>query len=80
LHQAYSEHPKDNLTKAAEEMYGKLLVWFSIPCSLFCSVFHRLFPVAVLLRKLTDAAGGKSEDAKAPLKAIRNALDTIVAS
>lgn len=55
LHQAYSEHPRENLTKAAEEMY-------------------------VLLRKLTDAAGGKSEDAKAPLKAIRNALDTIVSN
>lgn len=37
-------------------------------------------PAAELLRKLTDAAGGKSEDAKAPLKAVRNALDTIVSN
>ena len=35
---------------------------------------------AVLLRKLTDATSGKSEDAKAPLKAVRNAIDTIVSS
>jgi len=45
----------------------------------FLSV-HGLLPIAVLLRKLTDAAGGRSEDAKAPLKAIRNALDIIVST
>lgn len=33
--------------------------------------------IYVLLRRLMDAAGGKSEDAKAPLKAIRNAIDTV---
>ena len=30
---------------------------------------------AVLLRKLRDATGDKSDDAKTPLKAIRNAID-----
>jgi hypothetical protein len=46
--------------------------------SLFVFLLFR--PAAELLRKLTDAAGGKSEDAKAPLKAVRNALDTIVSN
>lgn len=32
-------------------------------------------PTAVLLRKLKDAAGEKSDDAKAPLKAIRSAIE-----
>jgi hypothetical protein len=34
---------------------------------------------AVLMRKLREAAGDKSEDLKAPLKAIRNAIESLCA-